>query len=37
MIYLLLFTAIVVTIENLTNATEEMSWELLFQLINSEL
>jgi len=37
MIYLLLFGAILVSVANLTNTTEEASWELLFQLIQSEL
>jgi hypothetical protein len=37
MIYLLLFTAVLVSINHLTNVTEEVSWELLFQLIESEI
>jgi|LakMenEpi03Aug12_release.lakeMendotaPanAssembly.Ray.scaffolds.fasta_scaffold4127763_1 hypothetical protein len=37
MIYLLFFTALLLSIENLTNATEEMSWQMLFELINNEL
>jgi hypothetical protein len=37
MIYLLLFGAFLVSVANLINATEEASWELLFQLIQSKL
>jgi hypothetical protein len=37
MIYLLLFGSMLLSVANLTNATEEASWELLFQLIQSEL
>jgi hypothetical protein len=36
MIYFFLISAILVTIENLTNVTEEVSWQMLFELINSE-
>ena len=36
MIYLLLFTAMLLTIENLTNATEGDAWDMLFQLIHNE-
>ena len=35
--YLLLFTAMLLTIEHLTNITEELTWEMLFELINNEL
>jgi len=37
MIYLLLLTTLLLSIKELTNVTEELSWELLFQLINNEL
>ena len=36
MIYILLLLGLT-TLANLTNATEDESWELLFQLIQSEL
>lgn len=36
MIYLLLFTAMIITIENLTNATDREAWEMLFQVIHNE-
>jgi hypothetical protein len=37
MIYFLIFTAMVLTISNLTNATSDITLDQLFDLINSEL